>query len=935
MSVKDDEIMSSHSPVDALAGGSESAAGPSDGESGEPLPQTVRPLDRKALAILLVQHFSNSWGLRTAEFAVYLFLVTLFPDTLLPASIYGFVTTGIAIFLSGWAGQLVDEHHNLGIVRVSIIVIKFSACAQYGSSLILLYRLGDTITATTRPWSTPLASGLFSLVILAGCVHTLAGTTISVAVEREWVTTIAGACSAHLTTLNTYMRRIDLFCKLAAPLFVSLLTTAASYRFAAIFLCGVEAACLAFELIWITISYKGFPVLLEAQTRKEAARRERSRALHHTPASNHSDRPLPSMVWRKSLTRVKEGFVDWREFAQYPVFLSSLAISWLYLTVLSFDGTMLSYFKAHAYSDPFLAGMRSLNVVAGLAGTLAMPFLEKKLGLVRAGNWSIWSEALSLLPVVIALTALQNSLQNVAEMLKYILTMVLSEPSQFKWAALASYISIIAGGVTYLAALHSAKPPAATPDPPVQITTLSNGIRVATETTPGHFSSVGLMAFKTTKSRTEEEMANDIDALGGQILCSSARESVMYQSSHFHQGTPLAMSLIADTVLNPAFLPEEIAAQREAARYELREVSSKPEMILPEVLHHVAYGGQSLGNPLLCPEDRIDQIDAPMMRKVMESWYRPERMVIAGAGMPHDALVELADKHFAHLKGADVAKPRAETRPSQQVPINLLQSSGQSSPSFLKSLTRSASSYLYSPEKDASSSLPPTGPASYTGGHRFVYDPNTEFNHVYLAFEGVGIHDDDVYAVATMQVLLGGGGSFSAGGPGKGMYSRLYTHILNHFPQIDHCASFHHIYTDSSLFGLFASFIPASGRQANTPAHILPHLVHQLSLLLYSNIPEQELSRAKNQLKSSLMMALESRAVEVEDLGRQVLVHGHKIAVSEMCEKIDAVDSATLRRVAARLFGPHSAAKASVVVMGWEDIGDYRGVLRKYGLAEA
>lgn len=82
--------------------------------------------------------------------------------------------------------------------------------------------------------------------------------------------------------------------------------------------------------------------------------------------------------------------MDWREFAEYPIFLSSLAISWLYLTVLSFDGTMLSYLKSHAYSDPFLAGMRGLNVVAGLAGTLAMPFMEKRLGLVRAGNWSIW-----------------------------------------------------------------------------------------------------------------------------------------------------------------------------------------------------------------------------------------------------------------------------------------------------------------------------------------------------------------------------------------------------------------------------------------------------------------------------------------------------------------------------------------------------------------
>lgn len=106
------------------------------------------------------------------------------------------------------------------------------------------------------------------------------------------------------------------------------------------------------------------------------------------------------------------------------------------------------------------------------------------------------------------------------------------------------------------------------------------------------------------------------------------------------------------------------------------------------------------------------------------------------------------------------------------------------------------------------------------------------------------------------------------------MYSRLYTNILNHFPQIDHCASFHHIYTDSSLFGLFASFVPYTSRnQGNTPAQIMPHLVHQLSLLLYQAVPTVELSRVKNQLKSSLMMALESRAVEVEDLGRQVSWH--------------------------------------------------------------
>lgn len=203
------------------------------------------------------------------------------------------------------------------------------------------------------------------------------------------------------------------------------------------------------------------------------------------------------------------------------------------------------------------------------------------------------------------------------------------------------------------------------------------------------------------------------------------------------------------------------------------------------------------------------------------------------------------------------------------------------------------------------------------------------------------------------------------------MYSRLYTHILNHFPQIDHCASFHHIYNDSSLFGLFASFVPSSNSfvpssstfvpSGNTPQQILPHLVHQLSLLLYKAVPGEELGRARNQLKSSLMMALESRQVEVEDLGRQVrfliplilllpyslprrlpvanvadghaqiLVHNRKVPMSEMVAHIDNVSADSIRRVAERVFGH----KATVVGMGREETGDWQGVLKKYGVGAA
>ncbi|KAJ7754934.1 Metalloenzyme, LuxS/M16 peptidase-like protein [Mycena maculata] len=492
------------------------------------------------------------------------------------------------------------------------------------------------------------------------------------------------------------------------------------------------------------------------------------------------------------------------------------------------------------------------------------------------------------------------------------------------------------------------------PDPTVQLTTLPNKIRVATESTPGHFSSVGLyidagsryetpstsgashfldrLAFKTTVSRSNDEMAAAVHALGGQILCSSSREAIMYQSSHFHQATPQALSLIADTVLNPAFLPEEIEAQRDAARYEVREITSKPEQILPEVLHSVAYGGTGLGNPLLCPEERIDLINGHILQTCMREWYRPERMVIAGAGMPHQELVELTDKYFSSLKSSELGAASPLSRPM----VPPLLSSSTSPPNVVKSISRAAS-YLFPTSPPTASDSPElinTMRPSYTGGHRYIHDPSTEFNHVYVAFEGEGIHHDDIYALATMQVLLGGGGSFSAGGPGKGMYSRLYTHILNHYHQIDHCAAFHHIYADSSLFGLFASFMPRSkGRGGLSPDQILPHLVHQLSLLLYTPINAVDLSRAKNQLKSSLMMALESRTVEVEDLGRQILVHNRKIPVEEMTEKIDLLTPADIRRAAEKAFGIESGGKATVVCMGHEDTGSWEKVFTKYGVA--
>ncbi|KAG9013213.1 Mitochondrial-processing peptidase subunit alpha [Tulasnella sp. JGI-2019a] len=501
---------------------------------------------------------------------------------------------------------------------------------------------------------------------------------------------------------------------------------------------------------------------------------------------------------------------------------------------------------------------------------------------------------------------------------------------------------------------------------PVDITTLPNGVRVVTEPTPGYFSSVGVyidagsryesprlsgsshimdrMAFKTTSNRTAEEMSTGIDSLGGQVVCSSSRETIMYQSSHFHAGTPLAVSLLADTILRPSFLPSEVSDTRDAAAYEIREITSKPEMIMPELLHQVAYQGNTLGNPLLCPEDRLEKVDANVLREYVDTWYRPERMVVAGAGMPHAQLVDLAHEHFGELKAKEVETPQPVVSPtaspsagasrSTATPTHLLPPPSSLSPSLYKTITTAATSLFNpAPVQNPTSLVEPSFAelanmrARYTGGHQFFHQLDMDMTHVYLGFDGLSIHDEDIYALATVQILLGGGGSFSAGGPGKGMYSRLYTHVLNHHSSIDHCSSFHHIYTDTSLFGLALTAHPH-----HSPSNLLPLLAHQLSLLLYHPIPLTELTRAKNQLMSSLMMALESRIVEVEDLGRQILVHGRKVSVQEMCDKIVQVNGDDVRRVMRRVVGEGMKVQPTVLVMGRQDVAPWEGVFKKYGL---
>jgi processing peptidase subunit alpha len=449
---------------------------------------------------------------------------------------------------------------------------------------------------------------------------------------------------------------------------------------------------------------------------------------------------------------------------------------------------------------------------------------------------------------------------------------------------------------------------------PTIIDVLPNGIKIAIDPTPSYFSALGFyvgagsryentygltgcshildkLSFKSTENFTTKEMSDSLNKLGGNYMCASSRESMIYQASVFNNDVEKMFELLSQTITKPNLLNDEINEQLISADYELNEIWLQSDLILPELFQQVAYSNKNLGCPLLCPSENLKSITREKLLNYRNIFYNPENLVIAFSGVDENKAKNLIEKYLSDFKSKN----------------NLNNSKIEKEPS------------------------------NYTGGEFSMPIPQgleyrgEEFHHIYVGFEGVNIQSDDIYKLAVLQMLVGGGGSFSAGGPGKGMYSRAYTRVLNQYGFVESCKSFIHNFTDSGLFGISLSCVPQADR-------VMAELIgYEFNLLMSRDIgkggiSEQEISRAKNQLKSSLMMNLESKMVQLEDMGRQVQIYGKRIDVLEMCEKINQVTRDDIIKIAEKTF---TSSEPTIIVQGdREAFGDIKGMLNKYGLGE-
>ncbi|XP_059165431.1 mitochondrial-processing peptidase subunit alpha-like [Physella acuta] len=433
------------------------------------------------------------------------------------------------------------------------------------------------------------------------------------------------------------------------------------------------------------------------------------------------------------------------------------------------------------------------------------------------------------------------------------------------------------------------------------VTTLDNGLKIASENKFGQFCTVGVllssgsryeatypsgiahflekMSFGTTPNFANKDVIlQELEKVGGICDCQGSRDTLVYAASARTHGLDTVMNILSDVVLKPSYPDDQLEDARQAIRFEIEamHMDPNPEQLLVEMIHAAAYKGNSLGLPRICPVENTNIITRPTLYSYMKEKHHPKNTVIAGVGVEHDKLVDLAQKYFVKEKrpiwlseGEEWTSHENETKCTSQYTGGVLQV-----------------------EKDLSNvSLGPT--------------PMPELAHIVFGLESCSHKDPDFIAFCVLNMMLGGGGSFSAGGPGKGMYTRLYLNVLNRHIWIENATAYNHAYDDSGLFCIHASSHPSKLRD-------LVEVILREIVFTASKPYQDELSRAKCQLQSMLMMNLEARPVVFEDIGRQVLSGSIRRTPQYYYDQIGSVTAQDIQRVASRML----KSKLSVAAYG-------------------
>jgi predicted Zn-dependent peptidase len=210
----------------------------------------------------------------------------------------------------------------------------------------------------------------------------------------------------------------------------------------------------------------------------------------------------------------------------------------------------------------------------------------------------------------------------------------------------------------------------------VHLHTLANGFRIATEPMSGlHSAAIGIwvlaggrheaadqngiahflehMAFKGTATRSALQIAEAIEDVGGYINAYTSREMTAYYARVLKGDVGLALDVIADILLNPAFADPDIEVERGVILQEIGQALDTPDDIIFDWLQEVAYPDQPLGRTILGPEERVAAFGREDFRRFVAEHYGPGNMILCAAGaVDHEAICRQAEALFGAMPAA-------------------------------------------------------------------------------------------------------------------------------------------------------------------------------------------------------------------------------------------------------------------------------------------
>jgi len=374
-----------------------------------------------------------------------------------------------------------------------------------------------------------------------------------------------------------------------------------------------------------------------------------------------------------------------------------------------------------------------------------------------------------------------------------------------------------------------------------------NGSRreIPTENGLAHF--LEHMVFKGTERRSAEDIAREMDSVGGMLDAFTSKEQICFNAKVLDEHLPIAFDVLADLVLRPKFDSDDVKKERQVVLEEIKMDLDNPEYLLHDIFTRGFWPNHSLGRPILGTPETVRKFDREAIRRRFQHWFAPDHILVTAAGhITHEQVLDLVEKEFGHLK--PLGKPDKDPVPSTAAPI------------------------------------------------RLETKRDLEQVHLCVGVPSLPIAHERRFGVAVLNNLLGGG-----------MSSRLFQNIRE--KQGLAYAVFSELtpYSDAGLLSVYA------GTAKETVGKVLDMTIAEFRAMKESPVSEAELLRAKNHLKGSLMLSLESTSSRMSNLARQELYFHRFSSLDEILASIEAVTRDEVQALAQEFFQPERIA---VTVLG-------------------